>query len=179
MKPLRPVRPHPTDPTAALVELTRGYWAVIDAADAEVIGRFNWCAIGPSASGTIYAGRTWRSEGGKMNHCLLHRVVAESAGMKDVPELDHRNRNGLDCRRSNLRAATTTQNHHNVSLTRRNRSGIKNVSWNAKRSKWLVQISLGGNKKYRAAFATKDEAAVDARRMRESLHGEFANHGEA
>jgi hypothetical protein len=30
----RPVRPHPSDPTLALVELTQGKWAVIDAADA-------------------------------------------------------------------------------------------------------------------------------------------------
>lgn len=33
--PLRKIVPHPTDPSLALVPLTRGLWAVIDAAFAE------------------------------------------------------------------------------------------------------------------------------------------------
>ena len=55
---------------------------------------------------------------------LLHRVIAGTpVGM----ETDHRDRDGLNNRRSNLRNATIAQNRQNAAISADNTSGVKGV----------------------------------------------------
>lgn len=92
-------------------------------------------------------------------------------------DVDHEDRNKLNNKWSNLRAATSTQNKANTALSARNTSGYKGVSWNRKRSKWFASIRIHGKTKglgYHDNPKSAHEAYVrEARR----LFGEFACSG--
>ena len=87
--------------------------------------------------------------------------------------IDHINNNPSDNRLCNLREATHKQNSWNSKLPVTNTTGIKNVSWHKRDKKWRVCI-LG---KQLGLFTDFFEACCKAFSARNSLHGEFANHG--
>lgn len=166
---VRPIIPHPSDPTAALVELTKGYWAVIDAADAAEVGRYSWTAS--VGTHTVYA---FRKNNGKNEY--LHRFVARLAGRLGI-EIDHKNGNGIDCRRSNLRPATRAGNGCNLRGNSRNTSGVKGLHWDKNHQRWTIQLQVNRKVIHLGIFADKEEAIEKLRKAREELHGDFANHG--
>lgn len=110
------VRPIRFAADIAYVPLTRGYEAVIDADDAELVGRWNWIAhVKPCKRGEgvqVYAVRT-EYGGEKRRYIRMHRLIA---GTPEGMETDHRDGDGLNNRRGNLR-------------TRRLRQGISCLAW--------------------------------------------------
>ncbi len=87
-------------------------WHIV--ADKRVNGRLNF-----------YAARYRRGCKGKNTVEYLHRLVLNVRASQQV---DHKNRDGLDCRRSNLRLATTVQNRANSVAESSNQSGYKGVA---------------------------------------------------
>lgn len=163
MKP-RPIR---IDGDVAYVPLTKGYEAVIDAADVPLVGQYNWCAaVKPH---TVYARRTDGSTG-KERTVLLHRVLM---GEPDGLEVDHRDGDGLNNRRDNLRVATNAQNQHNQRTRNDNSSGFKGVSWYGRGKKWQVRIKLNGKQRHIGYHATPEEAHAAYAAASERLHGDF------
>jgi len=74
-----------------------------------------------------------------------------------LPEyLDHINRNKLDNRLENLRPATKAQNMANRSRNTKSSSRFKGVR--QKRSKWMAQARIDGEKKYLGSFSTQEDA---------------------
>ena len=90
-----------------LIPLTRGLHTTVDADDYERLARHRWHAVPRSNGHGFYAARSAGS-GGRI---WMHREIAAppSARIK----VDHRNGDGLDNRRANLRAATSQQNNWN------------------------------------------------------------------
>ena len=80
----------------AEVKLTRGLVTIIDVEDLEFVSQHKWCVF--RRRHTDYAGR---AQGKKM--VFLHRVLLNATDGIDV---DHRNNDGLDNRRANLRLCT-------------------------------------------------------------------------
>src|SRR5271168_1918440 len=72
---------------------------------------------------------------------------------------DHKDRNGLNNQRSNLRGATQSQNCANHRLSSNNKSGYKGVSWSKKYSKWVAMICAQGKQKNLGLYPTKESAA--------------------
>lgn len=94
-----------------------------------------------------------------------------------VPKvIDHINNDSLDNRIENLREASYQTNMYNRRIGLNNKSGCKNVSWNAKSEKWQVHIRCD---KKRYCWYTKDFelAELIAHEARSLYHGEFAKHG--
>lgn len=91
------------------IPLTRGYVALVDAADYEWLASFKWCASVSKRSALVYA---VRGVGGRAKPRLLgmHRMIL---GDPDGSLVDHANGNTLDNRRCNLRLATRGQNNAN------------------------------------------------------------------
>ncbi len=169
-KKIRPIR---VEGNIAFVPLTRGYEAVIDADDVGIVSNWNWYAVVKrSVDGsvrTVYAARKDTISGGWPT-LFLHRAIAKTPeGM----ETDHRDGDGLNNRRSNLRAATKSQNGCNQSRSCRNASGFKGVYWDSKSSKWQAQISLHGKCKSLGFFASKYQAAEAYAAASKEIHGEF------
>lgn len=97
-------------------------------------------------------------------------------GAKKHEMVDHRDRNTLNNRRSNLRFCTKSQNMMNKRVGKNNKSGTKNVSWSKSNEKWRVNITVNKIRYHLgcfAAFADAEKIAVAARRK---YHGKFACH---
>lgn len=89
-------------------------------------------------------------------------------------EVDHINCDPSDDRISNLRLATRGQNCANSRTPRHNRSGLKGVSWDATRQKWMAFSCMGGRFKNLGRYATKSEASAAYLQYAASIYGAFA-----
>lgn len=159
----RPIR---VEGEVAYVTLTKGYEAIIDASDAQLVGMWNWCA--DVSGGNAYATRgDWR--GSDQRVVRMHReILAAPAGF----DVDHIDGNKLNNRRSNLRLATRAENNRNRARRRDNKSGFKGVTKHSS-GRWRATIKANGKFKHLGVFDTPQEAHaayLDASRY---WHGEF------
>lgn len=109
-KEIRPVR---VEGDVAYVPLTRGYQAMIDAADAPLVADRNWAYHPQGGRWHVmgYAHSSW-----PLPRMLMHRIIlGVGPGRRGIRPgdivVDHRNGNGLDNRRSNLRTLTALENN--------------------------------------------------------------------
>lgn len=134
--------------------------ALVDEGDFEWLSQWRWCLNGEYVRRTEFVN-------GKQRAVLLHRQIL---GLEygDPRQGEHRNRNPLDCRRSNLRIAGRGQadNQQNQGIYRNNTSGYRGVGWHKSRRKWQAYASLGGEQKYLGIFATAEEADAVAKAFR-------------
>lgn len=79
----------------------------------------------------------------KANGCRFraHRIIWCLVKGYWPEAIDHINRDGTDNRLCNLREASQTINMQNTSLSKRNKSGVKGVSYDPQRKKWRAYIS--------------------------------------
>jgi len=128
-------------------------FALVDKEDFSYVGFRRWHL---SAG---YAAR-WLGD----NLIFLHRELMNAPNDREV---DHKNGDILDNRRSNLRLVTRGQQAQN----QRNRSGstsrYRGVSWDAERGLWRANAMIRGRGYALGRFASEDEAgrvAADFRR---------------
>ena len=76
----------------------------------------------------------------------IHKLVANA--FIDNPNnkqcVDHIDNNKANNHISNLRFATYKENNQNSSISTRNTSGCKGISWNKKAKKWNAKIKIDG-----------------------------------
>lgn len=162
--------------TVLFIPLSKGKFAAIDAADFPLIGTYAWSAA-PARHGKWYATSMTRNRGkrnavgmGKRprKNILMHRVILAPDKSQRV---DHKNNDGLDNRRCNLRICTVSQNHAN-----RHRHwsscGFKGVVF--ERGRYLARCGPAKRREYLGTFTTPEAAAraYDAAALR--IFGEFA-----
>ena len=153
------------------IPLTKGYVAIVDDEDFERINAHKWNVL-VGNSGVVYGQRT-TCTGGKKRTLLLHREVM-GHGPGD-PQIDHRDGDGRNCQKSNLREATHKENAHNCRVARANNtSGYKGVAWDKQAGKWQANICFDGRMFKIGYYATPIEAAHAYDRAARELHGEFA-----
>lgn len=150
----------------AYVPLTKGYEAVIDAADVPLVGAWSWCASVEAC--TVYAMR--KGPAPDYRTIRLHRYILGAAPGEDV---DHQDRNGLNNRRGNLRFASASENARNRAVSRANTSSFKGVSFNVRDKVWQAHIKLDGRKKHLGCFSRPSDAAAAYAKASAALHGEF------
>lgn len=153
------------DGGVARIPLTQGMEAIIDADDVGLVSGFNWTVM--RVGRTAYAKRN-DTRGGTQKTVLLHRVIIGAAKTDCV---DHRNGNGLDCRRENLRLASKPQNNRNTRMHRDNRIGFKGVCKHF--SRYSASIQVNGQKQYLGMFATAEDAHAAYCAASAIYHGEF------
>ena len=117
--------------------LSKGYTAVVDDDDPKEPWKFKWTAqVTPY---TVYAYRfVWKNN--KPKKLFLHRFIMGVTNPE--VEVDHKDCNGLHCRRRNLRVASSFQNKCNQRKPVNNTSGKKGVYWDKSRSQWLASIQV-------------------------------------
>ncbi len=91
---------------------------------------------------------------------LSHRLAwLYMTGSWPEADIDHRNGIRGDCRFTNLREATRTENKQNENAPhRRSRAGLRGVSWHKAGKGWEARIRCNGTRKHLGVFATKEEA---------------------
>lgn len=149
------------------IPLTRGYVALVDAADyvlATAPGK--WHAEVTATAGLVYAKRTFKRADGRFTSLGMHFFLT---GWELI---DHRNGNGLDNRRSNLRQATCAQNMQNRRPKLSSKSGLKGV--HRDKYRWRALIRVNGRQIYLGAFRAPEEAARAYDRAALDHYGEFA-----
>ena len=132
------------------IPLTQGQVALVDDADFEWLSQFKWCA---------------------MHNSLM--------GEPPTPNLtpDHRDGNGLNNQRGNLRWATKAQQAQNSRVRSDNSSGFRGVKFCGDKPyprPWQAHIWSGGKYFYLGKFDTPELAAAAYNSAARSLFGEFA-----
>jgi hypothetical protein len=89
-------------------------------------------------------------------------------------EVDHKNCNGLDNRRENLRKATTAENMRNSMKRGHSSSRFKGVSLVQRTKEWDVSIRMNYESIRIGRFTSEEEAARAYDEAARRLHGEFA-----
>lgn len=154
------------------VPLSRGLFALVSAEDFERVSQHKWFAR--LENRTLYAIRDLpRLPGQKYRGKIkLHRFLLDA---KPGELVDHRDGDGLNNTRGNLRLATTGENNRNIrkpahGLT----STFKGVSWHPKAKKFQATIRLNRKSHYIGLFSEPADAAWAYDREARRLHGRFA-----
>jgi hypothetical protein len=155
------------DGDTAFVPLTRGFEALIDAADAPLISRWSWHVI--LSRKTQYAVLTLRDKGERIAFSMHRLLISAPRGVY----VDHINGNGLDNRRSNLRLCSNVQNSYNAGLRKDNTSGFKGVAFHKTSGKWQAFIKVDGRRLCLGTFIDKDDARQAYQQASSNFHGEF------
>ena len=153
-----------------LIPLTKGQVAVVDASDYEWLMQWSWTPWRKNELSTYYAVRWLRRSNGAQASIRMHRQIM---GL-DGPMVDHRDGDGLNNRRSNLRHCTSGQNNCNRGVSRNNVTGFKGVHWKKREQRYTVSISANGIINHLGYFDDPviGAKAYDAEAIR--LHGDFA-----
>ena len=154
----------PSGETIAFLPLTRGKSAQIDPADAKRVMTHAWTLIEDDLTSYARANIDGRP-------VFLHRFLLNPEFRQHV---DHRNGNGLDNRRQNLRPCTPSQNHQNRRKARGCSSCFKGVSWNIQTQRWFASIRVNKKQKYLGRFLTEEAAARAYDQAALAAFGEFA-----
>lgn len=150
------------------IPLTGGFVAIVDEADyAAVMAAGPWHAT-PPRGGRVYAQRHVRGARRQKTTQKLHTFLTGWS------EVDHRDRDGLNNRRSNLREATRTQNNANMRLRSDSTSGYKGVSWLTRERLWCARIHVHGRRIHLGGYHTAEDAALAYDRAAREHFGEFA-----
>lgn len=145
------------------IPLTKGKSTIVDDVDYDFLMQWKWWYGGK------YAVRTHQDM-----PVLLHRIVAERAGINPRHKIDHINRDRLDNRRHNLRAATKSQNGTNRGPNKNNTSGFKGVCWDKCNRLWETKIQVEGRYHKIGRYPTKTEAAKAYNEAAIKYFGAFA-----
>lgn len=147
-----------------------GRVALVDDEDYGLVSQYRWYVwenlkrrspVGPYAIAPI-------RRDGKQTTIKMHILIMGQPG------IDHRNHNGLDNQRSNLRLATAGQNTHNMRAHRDGFSRFKGVSWSFDGNIWVAQICVNGHNRRLGRFPFEEEAARAYDAAAREAHGEFA-----
>jgi hypothetical protein len=145
------------------IYLTHGKVALVDQDDFGWLSAWSWTAM--FAKSGWYAVR-----GGKGKHVRMHRAILG----EPLNIVDHRDGDGLNNTKTNLRVCSNAQNMRNCGLRSTNKSGFKGVFWCTQTQKWVAKICVNYRSMSLGRFDTAEAAAraYDAAAL--SMHGEFA-----
>ena len=148
---------------------------LFDYKDGELYWKFSLSCKSPKGSiaGSIKNDK-YRRIGLNKKLYLAHRLIFMMHHGYLPKIVDHIDGDRLNNRIENLRAATQSQNSHNQKLSNKNTSGYKNVTWNKRKAKWLVNVRVNYMDFHIGYFDDIELAALAAQEARDKYHKEFA-----
>jgi hypothetical protein len=146
------------------VLITRGEITLIDESDWGLVCKYNWTLHIPD--NRKYA--RCHYEGKKI---YLHRLLLNA---KPGEIVDHKNGDGLDNRRNNIRLATQSQNTANCTTSIKTASGFRGVYFDKRSGLWQAKIKFNYKSNFLGSYKTTDEAAKVYDEAAFKLFGEFA-----
>lgn len=147
------------------IKLTQGKYALVNDEDFGALNQWKWCAkVG--SWGTYAVRRPWDKVLKSYSWVYMHREVNRTPkGMFT----DHKNGNGLDNRRKNLRTVTIQKNAFNTRVYSTSKTGYKGVQWDRVNKKWVSRIMVY-YKNINLGRFSKMKDAIRARRVAEKIY---------
>ncbi|MCJ7828762.1 MAG: AP2 domain-containing protein [Dehalococcoidia bacterium] len=150
------------------IPLTQGKFAIVDDCDFEWLNQWKWIATWDEKRDYWRVVRKEDKETIYMHRAILG--LEKNDGIKS----DHKDHNGLNNQRYNLRKCTDTQNRYNQKPQRWHSSKYKGVSWSKKEKRWKARITYN-SKDYRlGCYKNEIDAAKVYDIAAKKLFGEFA-----
>lgn len=138
-----------------------------DSEDQDLIASYKWSPKVDTKNGRVYA----YAYIGNRKSIFLHRLIMGIERTKKI--VDHKNGNGLDNRKCNLRIATCSQNQMNRLYSKR---GKKGISFDKDRGTYRVRLTLAGRVIHGGMrYKTEKEAMLRYNEMAVKYYGEFAS----
>ena len=145
--------------------LTRGKLALVDDEDYYKLIIYKWTAL-KAKNGRWYA---TRFDG--LAYTYMHAEIMKTKYGEDV---DHRNHDGLDNQRHNMRVCTRSQNHANRRKLTPASSKFKGVCYHKATNRWRAYIKKDYVQRYLGIYNTETDAALAYNEAAIKLFGEFA-----
>ncbi len=146
------------------IQLTQGKVALVDDEDYEYLNQFRWHA---HKSKRTWSVRRNISIGHSKGTVLCMHIVLMSPPKGF--EIDHKDHNGLNNQKHNLRICTHQQNQWNA-RKQLGTSKYKGVYWHKRDQKWMCRIGF----KYLGLFISETKAALAYNKAAKEAFGEFA-----
>lgn len=153
------------------VPLTHGHYALVDEGDFALVSKYKWHA--GFFNKQIYAVALVPVKGTKKWTSLrMHRLIL---GARKGVSVDHKNHNGLDNRRRNIRLCTDAQNSANMRKYSGTHSKYKGVYIDKRmKNKWVACIMVRQKGIWLGGFPTEKKAAGAYNKAAKLHFGEFA-----
>lgn len=147
------------------ITLNRGKRMQVDNEDYPLLSRYKWHVY--KNRYRFYA-RTEVSGG----HCALaHRLIMNP---KKRELIDHKDMDGLNNQKCNLRKCTMAQNNQNSSFRRHNKSGYRGVMWHKRTGAYYCRVRAQKKEHWIGIFDDPIKAAHAYDKKAKEVHGEFA-----
>lgn len=153
------------------IKLTQGKVAIVDDEDYGWLNQWKWSTR--TTKRNVYAERRdYRMGRRNAKSISMHRLITNAP-----PELqvDHKDGDGLNNQKSNLRLCTQKQNSANQRRHKNNSTGFIGVTTHRGENVWRAQIGIDGKRTYIGRFKTPEEAARAYDKRARETFGEFAN----
>lgn len=151
-----------------VILLNKGYTCLVDDSDYEYLNKFKWSVV-KYKNGTYAVRCIWNNK--KTVLILMHRQILNVTNRKIL--VDHKDHNGLNNQKNNIRLCTNSQNQKNKKP--RGTSMYLGVSYSNIRMKWVAQININGKQKGLGRFDCEIDAAKKYDEYALLYHKEFAN----
>lgn len=141
-------------------------YALISDKDYQLVMQYKWFA---EKNRTTRSGETKFYASSRINgkQVRMHNLIMGSKG------IDHKDGNGLNNQRSNLRISTHQQNIINIGKSKGTTSKYKGVCRYIP-DKWQAGIVHNGKRIALGVFKNEDDAGLAYNKMAKKLHGKFA-----
>lgn len=146
-----------------------GLVALVDDEDFERLNKWDW-HVG-KGNRTFYA-RRFTTNTIKREGIHMHKEILICNASDLV--VDHKDGNGLNNQKNNLRIATHSQNVANRRSHKNSTSKYLGVSWNSQKKLWQAAIMTNYKTTYLGCFDIETEAAEAYNEAAKTVHGEFA-----
>lgn len=153
------------------VTLRCGHIVQIDEEDLPILRSRTWRAEEYRPGCFYVRALLYIPETQKSKTVYLHREILNARPGELV---DHKDGDGLNCQRSNIRIATRGQNMANTGPSRANTSGVRGVYRERETGKWVARIKVNGKKHCLGRFEQIEDAAKAYDEAARHHFGEFA-----
>jgi hypothetical protein len=152
------------------------HYLYYDDEDEFFVVHYTWTISKAPTSDLFYAKTRIRKENRKQTTRLFHRLILDVTDTKI--DIDHRDHNGLNNQKNNLRVCTRKENTQNKRKIKSQSSKYKGVYFvknpNYHLNPWRARIYANGKRIHLGMFSTENEAALAYNEASLKYFGEFA-----